>query len=61
VVAPMIGNMLQKAKHSKVLRHYSTDVSNSSAIVDACDLIEQVGKKCEMKSARLSGELAMHS
>ncbi|MCE3251328.1 MAG: glycosyl transferase family 28 [Cellvibrio sp.] len=45
VVAPMIGNMLQKAKSSKALKHYAADVSSSSAIVDACDLIEQEFKK----------------
>ncbi len=60
-VAPMIGNMLQKAKHSKSLRHYAADVNNSSAIVDACDLIEQAGKKCEIKSTNLTGEIAVHS
>ena len=49
-VAPMIANMLQKAKSSKALRHYSADVSNSSAIVNACDLIEQVGKSLEVES-----------
>jgi rhamnosyltransferase subunit B len=43
-VAPMISNMLQKAKSSKALRHYAVDVNNSSAIIDACDLIEKVGK-----------------
>ena len=43
-VVPMISNMLQKAKSSKALRHYAADVNNSSAIIDACDLIEQVYK-----------------
>ena len=56
-VAPTIGNMLQKAKSSKALRHCAADVNNSSAIVDACDLVEQVGKNFEMKSASLTGEL----
>lgn len=60
-VAPMLGNMLQKAKNSKALRHYSADVSNSSAIVDACDLVEQVGKNLELKSTNLPEELAVHS
>jgi len=45
-VAPMIGNMLQKTKSSKALRHYSADVNNSSAIINACDLIEQASKNC---------------
>ncbi len=48
-VAPIIGNMLQKAKNSKALKHYATDVNNSSAIINACDLIEQVGKSLGMK------------
>ena len=48
-VAPMISNMLQKTKNSKALRHYSADVANSSAIVDACDLIEQVCRKLKVK------------
>ena len=43
-VAPMISNMLQKAKNSKALRHYAADVNKSSAIVNACDLIEQAFK-----------------
>ena len=60
-VAPMLGNMLQKAKHSKALRHYSADLINSSAIVDACDLIEQVGKNLKVKSTSLSEEFAVHS
>lgn len=60
-VAPMLGNMLQKAKNSKALRHYSADVNNSSAIVNACDLIEQVGKKLEVKSTSLMRETAVHS
>jgi len=53
-IAPMIGNMLQKAKSSKALRHYSADVNKSSAIIDACDLIEQVSKNYEMKLANLT-------
>lgn len=40
-VKPMLSNMLQKAKHSKVLRKFAEDVQNSSAIVSACDLIEE--------------------
>lgn len=60
-VAPMLGNMLQKAKSSKALRHYSADVRNSSAIVDACDLVEQVCKKAEVKSTNLMGKVAVHS
>jgi hypothetical protein len=43
-VAPIIRNMLRKAKNSKALKHYAADVNNSSAIINACDLIEQVGK-----------------
>jgi rhamnosyltransferase subunit B len=46
-VAPMIGKMIQQAKNSKTLRHYAADVSNSSAIMDACDLIEQAYKTKE--------------
>ncbi|MDO8342106.1 MAG: glycosyltransferase [Cellvibrio sp.] len=60
-VAPMLGNMLQKAKNSKALRHYSADVINSSAIVDACDLVEQAGKKLEMESTSLTGKVVAHS
>jgi rhamnosyltransferase subunit B len=60
-VAPMLGNMLQQAKRSKALRHYSADVSNSSAIMNACDLIERVGETCEVKSVNLTGEIAVHS
>jgi len=41
VVAPMIANMLQKAKHSKALSFYSADVNNSRAVIDACDLIDK--------------------
>jgi len=44
-VAPMIGNMLQKAKTSKALAYYAADVCKSAAIVDACDLINQIGKR----------------
>jgi rhamnosyltransferase subunit B len=43
-VAPMIGNMIQKGKNSRALKHYAADVNNSSAIIYACDLIEQVCK-----------------
>jgi rhamnosyltransferase subunit B len=60
-VAPMIANMLQKAKHSKALRHCSADVNNSSAIVDACDLIEQAGKNLEVISISLPKEFTVHS
>jgi hypothetical protein len=42
-VAPILSNMLQKAKTSKALKHYAADVNNSSAIIYACDLIELVG------------------
>jgi len=48
-VAPMVKSMLQKAKDSKALRYYAADVNNSSAIIHACDLIEQVGKAVELK------------
>lgn len=48
-VAPMIANMLEKAKTSKALRHYAADVNSSSAIVVASDLIEQLCKNLEMK------------
>lgn len=41
LVMPILRNMLQKAKQSKALRKFSADVQNSSAIVDACDLIEE--------------------
>jgi len=58
-VAPMVANMLQKAKNSKVLRRYSADVSNSGAIVDACDLIEQVSKSVNEISGFYEG--AAHS
>jgi rhamnosyltransferase subunit B len=61
VVAPMIANMLQKAKSSRALRHYSVDVSNSSAIVDACDLIGLAYENLEMKSVCVTGEAAAHS
>lgn len=40
-VMPIICNMLQKAKQSKALKKFSADVQNSSAIVSACDLIEE--------------------
>lgn len=60
-VAPMLANMLQKAKNSKALRHYAADVNNSSAIVGACDLVEQVSKKLEVKSTNVMGEVAVHS
>lgn len=54
VVAPMIGNMLQKAKSSKALRFYAEDVNNSRAIVDACDLIE---RELKIKPVSLAGEV----
>ena len=60
-VAPMLGNMLQKAKSSKALQHYAADVNKSSAIMNACDLIERVGEKCGLKSANLTGKIAVHS
>jgi rhamnosyltransferase subunit B len=44
-VAPMIGNMLKKAKSSKALSRYAADVNNSGAIVAASDLIERVCKE----------------
>lgn len=44
-VAPIVSNMLQKAKSSKALRLYSEDVSNSKAINLACDLIEAEVRK----------------
>jgi UDP:flavonoid glycosyltransferase YjiC (YdhE family) len=46
-VAPIVKSMLLKAKDSKALRYYAGDVNNSSAIIDACDLIEQATKSCE--------------
>ncbi|QEY17124.1 glycosyltransferase [Cellvibrio sp. KY-GH-1] len=58
VVAPMIGNMLQKAKSSKALRFYAEDVNNSRAIVDACDVIE---RELKIKPVSLVGEAAVHS
>lgn len=57
-VAPMLGNMLQKAKSSKALRFYAEDVNNSRAIVDACDLIE---RELKIKPVSLAGEVAVHS
>lgn len=60
-VAPILGAMLQKAKDSKALRFYSADVGKSTAIVDACDLIENVCKNVEIKSTTLSMEIAVHS
>ena len=60
-VAPMLRNMLQKAKNSKALRHYAADVSSTSAIVNACDLVEQVGKSLEVRSISLTEESAVHS
>ncbi len=48
-VVPMLANMLQKAKHSKALRHYSADVRNSGAITEACDLIEQASKNWKLQ------------
>jgi rhamnosyltransferase subunit B len=44
VVAPMIGDMLQKAKNSKSLRYYSDDVNNSRAVLNACNLVENAVK-----------------
>ena len=58
VVAPMIANMLQKAKNSKALRIYAAGVNNSRAIVDACDLIE---RELKIKLTSLDGEFAVHS
>jgi ribosomal protein S8 len=46
-VAPIISNMLQKAKNSKALKHYAADVNNSSAIINVCDLIERLIKGSE--------------
>ncbi len=60
-VAPMVGSMLAKAKKSKALRYYSADVNNSSAIIDACDLIEGACKKFAVKSAGVVEEVAVHS
>lgn len=40
-VTSVLRNMLQKAKQSRALRKFSADVQNSSAIENACDLIEQ--------------------
>ncbi len=40
-VIPILRNMLQKAKQSKALRKFSAEVKNSSAIENACDLIEE--------------------
>lgn len=60
-VAPMLANMLQKAKSSKALRHYSADVRNSSAIVNACDLVEQVSNRLEVESTFLDEEIVVHS
>lgn len=56
-VAPLIANMLQKAKSSKALRHYSADVNNSSAIEDACDLIVQVSRTGDVAVGNLSLEM----
>lgn len=60
-VTPMLANMLQKAKNSKALGHYSADVKCSAAIVAACDLIEVVSREEKMKLADGVGEVAMHS
>ncbi len=57
-VAPMLGNMLQKAKSSKALRFYAEDVNNSRAIVDACNLIE---RELITKTASLAEAIAVHS
>jgi len=40
-VVPILRNMLQKAKQSKALIKFSTEVKNSTAIVNTCDLIEE--------------------
>ena len=61
LVAPMLANMLQQAKASKVLRHYAADVNNSSAIMVACDLIEQLGERVAIKPMNPSDELATHT
>ncbi len=61
VVAPMIANMLQKAKNSKALRFYAADVINSRAIIEASDLIEGELKKLEGKLMDLTEEVAVHS
>lgn len=42
LVAPMISDLLGKAKNSQALRDYSADVKSSNAIVHAGDLIEQL-------------------
>ncbi len=60
-IVPMIANMMQKAKSSKALRHYSAAVNNSSAIEDACDLIEHVCKTGEGIFGNSSRENEMHS
>ncbi|RZA07696.1 MAG: glycosyltransferase [Moraxellaceae bacterium] len=60
-VAPMISNMLQKAKSSKALRYYAADINNSSAIVNACELIEQECKKFKNESNIVTEEITMHS
>jgi rhamnosyltransferase subunit B len=60
-VAPILANMLQKAKHSKALRRYSVDVNKSNAIVDACDLVEQISKNLRVELTGLAEEIAVHS
>ena len=49
-VIPILRNMLQKAKQSKALKKFSADVQNSSAIVNACDLIEVSTRDLTMHS-----------
>ena len=51
-VIPILRNMLQKAKESKVLKKFSADVQNSSAIVSACDLIEVSTRDLTMHSRK---------
>ena len=46
-VAPIIAAMLQRAKSSQALHHYGADICSSSAIIDACDLVEQVCRDIE--------------
>ena len=60
-IVPMIASMVQNAKRSKALRHYSKDVNNSSAIEDACNLIEQVFKTEKRTFSDSFQEKAMHS
>lgn len=60
-VTPMVRSMLEKTKTSKALAHYAADVRKSAAIIAASDLIEQVCKNFEMKSASLIEEILVHS